>query len=106
MGFARKEYRLRDWFRYVVADQAIFFYALNTITWLMERRGITDLGFLFQAAYMGGFAMAIYAPLQLYINHRYLPRSARPGWFCTAMGVLVSLVYIVFAGFCLVSELP
>ena len=74
------------------------------ITWVMEKRGVTDLGFLFQAAYMGGFAMAVYAPLQLYINHRFLPKSARPGWICTLMGLLVSAVYIGFALYCLYSE--
>ena len=90
-----------------------YWYTLIALAWMasgclitayMEARGVTDLGFLFQAAYMGGFAMAVYAPLQLYINHRYLPRSARPGWFCTIVGVLVSAVYVCFAGYCLVSE--
>ena len=32
------------------------------ITWVMEARGVSELGFLFNAAYMGGFAMAVYCP--------------------------------------------
>ena len=67
------------------------------ITYVMELRGISELGFLFNAAYMGGFAMAIYVPLTLYINHRFLPRLARPGLLCTIMMVIASLVYVGFA---------
>ena len=28
---------------------------------------------------MGGFAMALYVPLTLYINRRFLPKFAKPG---------------------------
>ncbi len=49
------------------------------ITGILEHYDIKELGFLFNAAYMGGFAMAVYVPLQLYINHKFLPKSARPG---------------------------
>ena len=67
------------------------------ITFVMEKMGVSELGFLFNAAYMGGFAMAIYVPLTLYINHRYLPKVARPGRICTVMMIIASLVYIGFA---------
>ncbi|MDP6456705.1 MAG: Nramp family divalent metal transporter [Candidatus Marinimicrobia bacterium] len=67
------------------------------ITYVMENRGVTDLGFLFNAGYMGGFAMAIYVPLTLYMNYRYLPKSVRPGVFSTIMMIIASAVYIGFA---------
>lgn len=71
------------------------------LTAFMEARGVTELGFFFNSAYMGGFAMAVYVPLNLWINHRYLPRAARPGLFASAFTVLSSIVYIGFALFCL-----
>jgi hypothetical protein len=75
------------------------------ITWVLEAWQISELGFLLNAAYMGGFAMAIYTPLNLYMNHKYLPVSARPGIVCTVMGVIISAIYIGFALYCLASEL-
>jgi len=71
----------------------------------MELRGVSELGFLFNAAYMGGFAMAIYVPLTLYMNHRFLPRSARPGLLCTIMMIIASLVYVGFAVSSIVWEI-
>ena len=67
------------------------------ITYVMEKKGVSDLGFLFNAAYMGGFAMAIYVPLTLYINLKFLPKSARPSWICIIMMCIASLVYVGFA---------
>ncbi|HYG78330.1 MAG TPA: Nramp family divalent metal transporter [Planctomycetota bacterium] len=67
------------------------------ITAVMEQFKIKELSFLFNAAYMGGFAMAVYVPLQLYLNHTYLPPSARPGITCTVMTSIAGLVYIAFA---------
>ena len=75
------------------------------ITYILELRNQSELGFLFNAAYMGGFAMAVYVPLTLYINYRYLPRSARPGIVCTVMSVIVSLIYVSFAIYCILWEL-
>ncbi len=66
-------------------------------TFIMERVGVSDLGFIFNAAYLGGFAMAIYVPLLLYLNKRYLPKSVRPGISATTMMIIASLVYIGFA---------
>jgi hypothetical protein len=48
--------------------------------------------------------MAIYVPLMLYINYRYLPKFARPGKSCTVMMIIASLVYVVFAVACLLWE--
>lgn len=67
------------------------------LTWIMERNAVSDLGFMFNAAYMGGFAMAVYVPLTLYCNLRYLPRSARPGPVCLFMMIVASFVYVGFA---------
>ena len=43
----------------------------------MEQLNVSELGFLFNAAYMGGFAMAVYVPLTLYMNYRFLPDFAK-----------------------------
>lgn len=96
--------RKRDvgWWYLIVAGMWIV--AGCVITFIMEGLGVSDLGFLFNAAYIGGFAMAIYVPLTLYMNLRHLPKSAKPGWISIAMMVIASCVYVGFAVFCLVSE--
>lgn len=48
---------------------------------------------------MGGFAMAIYVPLLLYMNLTHLPRSARPSWVNIFFMVLASAMYIGFSGY-------
>jgi hypothetical protein len=45
--------------------------------------------------------MAIYVPLTLFMNLRYLPKSARPGPLHIGMMVVASLVYGGFAIACL-----
>ena len=74
------------------------------LTYVMENSGVSDLGFLFNAAYMGGFAMAVYVPLTLYINLRYLPKSARPNGLSIFMMIVASFVYCGFAISCLYWE--
>lgn len=75
------------------------------ITFVMERAQMKgDLGVLLNAAYMGGFAMAIYVPLTLFINLRYLPRSAQPRMASIVMMSLATLLYSGFALFCLWGE--
>lgn len=84
---------------------AIFIIAFGTIlTAVMERMGVSELGFLFNSAYMGGFAMALYTPLTLWMNLRHLPKSARPGPINIVMMSIASLVYVGFAIFCLIDE--
>jgi hypothetical protein len=75
------------------------------ITWVMERHQVSDLSFLFNAAYMGGFAMAVYVPLTLYMNLKMLPKTARPGLLCTLMMTLGSTIYIGFAISCIYWEI-
>ena len=96
--------RRRDvswWYVVITGCWIVFGCAL---TGVMEYRGTTNLGILFSAAYIGGFAMAIYVPLTLYINLRYLPKSARPGGVCTTMMIIASLVYVGFAVSCICWE--
>jgi hypothetical protein len=75
------------------------------ITFVLERMRVTDLGFIFNAAYVGGFAMAVYVPLQLFVNLRYLPKSARPGPLNIFMMVVATAVYSGFAIYCVIYEL-
>ena len=102
-NFSGAQKRDVSWWYLVVAGTWIVAGCL--ITYVMEHRGVTDLGFLFNAAYMGGFAMAIYVPLTLYINWRHLPKSARPGSLCTFMMIIASFVYIGFAVSCIYWEI-
>ncbi len=70
-----KKRTLSWWYLLVVG---IWIVAGCVITFVMEQLNVSELGFLFSAAYMGGFAMAIYVPLTLYMNRRYLPSFAKP----------------------------
>ena len=67
------------------------------ITFVMEQLNVSELGFLFNAAYMGGFAMALYVPLTLYMNYRFLPKFAKPKTISTIMMFIASTVYVGFA---------
>lgn len=98
---ASKKRPLGYWY---VLIAAIWMVAGCGITWVMEARDVGDLGFLFNAAYVGGFAMAIYTPLLLVMNHRYLPKSARPGPVSTFMMIVCSCVYGGFAIACILWE--
>ncbi len=102
-NFSGAQKRELSWWYLLIAG--IWILAGCVITYIMEQRGITELGFLFNAAYIGGFAMAIYVPLTLYINLRYLPKAAKPGLICTAMMILASLVYVGFAISCIGWEI-
>lgn len=75
------------------------------VTAILENLGRSELGFLFNAAYVGGFAMAVYTPLTLYLNLKHLPTSARPRPLNIVMMTVASIVYISFAIYCLGTEL-
>jgi hypothetical protein len=75
-----------------------------SITFILERYNVSDLGFLFNAAYMGGFAMAMYVPLTLYMNLTRLPRSARPHWINIVMVSIAAALYVGFAIYCIWYE--
>jgi hypothetical protein len=53
--------------------------------------------FLFLTGFSGGIAMAIYCPLTLVMNRRFLPAAATPGWIMTALMALTSLFYAGYA---------
>jgi hypothetical protein len=74
------------------------------ITYVMEAMKVKDLGVLLNAAYMGGFAMAVYVPLTLFINLRYLPKSVQPPLANIGMMILATLVYTGFALACIYWE--
>lgn len=66
-------------------------------TAFLELMNITALGFIFNAALLGGFSMAVYVPLTLYVNLKYLPPSARPKPLNIVMVSLAAITYISFA---------
>ena len=72
--------------------------------WFFGRYDIAGLDFLFIAALMSGFVMAVYVPMILYMNLTYLPKSARPGWINIVFMVLASAMYIGFAGYTVYSK--
>ena len=102
-NFRGAQKRALSWWYMLVAG--IWIIAGCLITFVMEQMGVSELGFLFNAAYMGGFAMALYVPLTLYINRRFLPKFAKPGGVCTTMMILASLVYVGFAVSCIIWEI-
>ena len=50
-----------------------------TSLWYFETHDVSILDFFFISAAINGFAMALYTPIILYLNLKYLPKSARPG---------------------------
>jgi hypothetical protein len=96
-NFAWAQRRALSWWYMLIAIG--WMVAGCVLTYLTERFGFEgkELGVLLQAAYMGGLAMAVYVPLTLYVNLRYLPAAARPRIGSIVMLVLASVVYIGFA---------
>ncbi len=89
-----KYFKLEQWYLILVSTTMI----IGTFSvWFFERYDIAGLDFLFISALMGGFAMAVYVPLLLYMNLTHLPKSARPGWINIFFMVLASAMYIGFA---------
>ena len=64
---------------------------------------IPPIMFLLSAGFFGGIAMAVYAPLTLWINLRLLPEPYRPGPVRIAILAAVSLLYVTFAIFATVN---
>ncbi len=91
-----KWFKLEQWYLILVGTTMV----IGTFSvWFFERYDIAGLDFLFISALMGGFAMAVYVPLLLYMNMTRLPESARPGWVNIFFMVLASAMYIGFAGY-------
>ena len=95
-------FRSTGWWYLVIS--AVWMVASTLLAIVLEARGITEMGFLFNAAYVGGFCMAVYTPVLLWMNHRRLPPSARPGIVCTVMTAGAALFYVIFAALSLVWE--
>ncbi|MFV2090068.1 MAG: Nramp family divalent metal transporter [Pseudomonadales bacterium] len=74
-------------------------------TWFFETFDVTVLDFFFIGAMLGGFAMAGYVPMLLYMNLKYLPPSARPGVFNIIMMVVAAITYISFAVYTVAAKL-
>ena len=72
--------------------------------WFFGKYDIAGLDFLFIAALMSGFVMAVYVPMILYMNLTRLPKSARPGWVNIVFMVLASAMYMSFAGYTIYSK--
>ena len=72
--------------------------------WFFGKYDIAGLDFLFIAALMSGFVMAVYVPMILYLNLTRLPKSARPGLINIFFMVLASAMYISFAGYTIYSK--
>ena len=67
-------------------------------TWVLETfPGVSALDFFFYNAVRNGFAMAVYVPLLLVINFKYLPKSAQPKPLNVLMVTLGAATYISFA---------
>ncbi len=76
----------------------VFYMIFGTLsTMVLEVFEITALTFIFNAALLSGFVMAVYVPLTLFINLTALPPSARPKWPNIIMMIIASMVYISFA---------
>lgn len=101
--FPRARQREHSWWYLLIA--VVWMISSTCLAAFLEARGITEMGFLFNAAYVGGICMAVYAPLLLWINHTRLPKSARPSALCTVMAGLAALFYVVFSVLSIVWEL-
>ena len=96
-----RRFKLEQWYLILVfATMGIGVFSV----WFFGRYDIAGLDFLFIAALMSGFVMAVYVPLILYMNLTYLPKSARPGWINIVFMVLASAMYIGFASFTVYSK--
>ena len=65
------------------------------LTYLYE--AIPPIVFLLSAGFFGGIAMAVYAPLMMLLNWRYLPAPFRPSRARMAILMAVSGFYVCFA---------
>lgn len=90
-----------------------FWYALFSGWWMLLGCLLTYLletstrapSFLFVTGFAGGMAMAVYCPLTIWVNRRFLPAGARPGAVMTSLMALVSLFYLGYALYSLLDLL-
>ena len=75
-----------------------------TSVWFFETYDVSVLDFFFIGAMLGGFAMAGYTPMLLYMNLKYLPKSARPKPLNVVMVGIAAATYISFAAYTIWSK--
>ena len=75
-----------------------------TATWFFETFEVTVLDFFFLGALLGGFAMAGYVPMLLYMNLKHLPPIARPKPLNIVMVSIGAVTYISFAAYTVWSK--
>jgi hypothetical protein len=83
---------LSSWYGRIAAFWIV---AGTGLTYLYE--SLPPIMFLLGAGFFGGIAMAIYCPLTLLINLRFLPPAARPGRIRVVILAGISLFYVTFA---------
>lgn len=66
--------------------------------WVFES-GITSFNTILYNALINGFAMALYVPAMLYVNLRFLPKSARPHLVNIVFVGAAAAIYVGFAVF-------
>jgi hypothetical protein len=100
-------------FRAARARPLGFWYAVVAGAWILLGCFLTYVletstraqSFLFLTGFSGGIAMAIYCPLTMRLNRRFLPASARPGPLMTALMGVASLFYAGYAVYSLIALL-
>jgi hypothetical protein len=95
---------LQDSYRWARKRETSSLYAGVAGAWIAAGIGLTYVYeaippflFLLSAGFFGGIAMAVYAPLTLWINLRLLPPPCRPGRARIAIVAAVSALYVLFA---------
>lgn len=89
------------WFRGIPQSKLYVWFALGGMglgvgsTFVFERF-LTGFDVILYNALINGVAMAVYVPCTLYINFRYLPKSARPGMLNVVLVGAAGAVYISF----------
>ncbi len=96
LGSMFKFGRKRSQSQWYLIFAVMFMVAGTASTAFFELTGVSALGFIFNSALLGGFAMAIYVPLTLWVNLTKLPKSARPPALNVTMMVIASTVYVSF----------
>ncbi len=101
-AFARK-WAANRWYLFL----ALILMSLGVIsTWVLETfPQVSALDFFFYNAVLNGFAMAIYVPLLLVLNIKYLPPSSRPKPLNIVMVLIGAVTYASFALYTLWDKL-
>jgi hypothetical protein len=86
-----------------------WWYGTIAVAWMVLGTALTyvyeslpPILFLLGSAFFGGIAMAVYTPLTLILNRKFLPQPIRPGVAHTVLLAAISAFYILFAIFSVV----